>query len=433
MGKMDELRKKNDALLEDNLSLAKHLSELGDESYRIGKEFGRIGEMLDEIDEEFSKKTGIINSKDLKCLFVATGLLCAKWIIMGQFVPLDFNFTHDPNERERIDHDKGDDLAEEKRKKDKKYGELKDENDMSEDSYRTVNQIIFRPVPYDAIQKIDSPQFIKQLIPDNLSGKNHREYTLGHDPILGWLFGTINIMTRSITFKLPTLDTYKVTEKLIKIKKDEPSIFPMEIYHAFRSFQEDDKRLPAAVFKQGLHLLSDKYTKTGLPIPFLSADEALELIKKGWNSVEAAKAIQKVLTKVAKNVAIIGAQFIVSLLINEIIKAVHLRMYDEKKDGDIKLYQVRTRKILLTANCISSTSNILYCAIFGAATKNPLEAAKRLDVGGVIETIRRLVVDTKFINEIKREYIRENLISRIYDESNFEWWYLNEKGEISYE
>jgi hypothetical protein len=331
-------------------------------------------------------------------LFVAAGLLCAKWLVMGQAAPLDFDFKHDPNARERIGHTDGDELAEEKRKSDKKFGEMTNQHDISEDGYRTVNQIIFRPVPYDATQ-----QTALNLVPDKLGGISKRAFSWGHDPIFGWLFGTVNIMTRSVTFKLPAFDTYKVSENGIKIKINEPSTFPTEIYQAVMSLREDNKRLPAAVFKQGLHLLADKYTKVGLPIPFLSPDKALELMEKGWNSVEAAATVKKVLAKAAKNAAIIGTQFIISFLINEIIKAVHLMMYDENKDGDIKSYQVRTRKILLAANCISSSSNILFCAIFGAATKNPIVAAKRLDIGGFVETIRRLVVDTKFIKEIKRE------------------------------
>jgi hypothetical protein len=34
----------------------------------------------------------------------------------------------------------------------------------------------------------------------NMGGKYHRMYTLGHDPILGWVFGTANILTDCITF-----------------------------------------------------------------------------------------------------------------------------------------------------------------------------------------------------------------------------------------
>jgi len=428
----DELRKikaKKDSAFSNAIN---HLESLGCESIRIGEQFDNVGELLTDIDSDFSKVTGIVNKKDLSLLFVATGLLCAKWIIMGQLIPLDFDFSHDPNARDRINHDEGDDLAEEKRKDDDKFKDVEDESkNYSEDGYRTVGQIIFRPVPYDATKKTALDELektfgtsVQNLVPDGLGGKSKRWLTYGHDPVLGWLFGTINIMTRSVTFK-PGFDTHKVTEKHIKVITDEVTTFPNECRHAFYSYKEDNKRLGAAVFKQGLHMLADKYTKIGLPIPFLSTEKAKELLEKGWNSVEASEAIKKTIKKLGKNAAIIGAQFVIALLINEIIKAIHLLMFDETIDGDIRLYQVRTRKILITANCISSASNILVSAGIAVATKNPIEGAKRLDIGGFVETIHRLIVDTKFIEEIKREYVRDKLYERIYD-SDFNWLYQKE-------
>jgi hypothetical protein len=74
------------------------------------------------------------------------------------------------------------------------------------------------------------------------------------------------------------------------------------LFEAFRSVSENNRRLPIAVAKQSIHLLSDKYCKTGLPIPLISAEKAQELIEKGWNSVEAAAAIKKVISKTAKMV-----------------------------------------------------------------------------------------------------------------------------------
>jgi hypothetical protein len=422
----DELKKAEDAL--------KHLSDLGDECSRIAIEIVSPGEILGEIDEEFSKATGIINKKDLTFLSVATGLLCAKWLIMGQVAPLDFDFKHDPKARKRLeDHKDGDKLAEKEKKKElKEWLKEAEKEGGSKNGYRTIEQIVFGSVPYDATSELpDKEAFAFNPNPDGMGAQTKHVFTMGHDPVLGWLFGPINIMTFSSTLKKGMFETYKVNEESFKYSS--VSTFPAEMKIAFDSFREDNKRLPAAVFKQGLHLLSDKYCKIGLPIPFLSPETAWKLIQKGWNSVEAAAAIKKVLAKTAKNAAIIGAQFVISFLINEIIKAVHLMMYDEDKDGDIKLYQVRTRKILLTANCISSSSNVLFCAIFGAATKNPIAAAKRLDIGGFIETIHRLVVDTKFIKEIKREYIRENLERRILNTTGFDWWYVDEEGGIKYE
>lgn len=50
--------------------------------------------------------------------------------------------------------------------------------------------MILKGVPYDTTKSTVSGLFI---------GANHRFATLGHDPILGLIFGTANIMTNTIT------------------------------------------------------------------------------------------------------------------------------------------------------------------------------------------------------------------------------------------
>ena len=49
------------------------------------------------------------------------------------------------------------------------------------------------------------------------------------------------------------------------------------------------------------------------------------------------------------------------------------------------------------SNVIASTSNIIYVAIS--------RDLKKLDVGGMMVTIYRLISDSKFINDIKYEFI----------------------------
>ena len=78
------------------------------------------------------------------------------------------------------------------------------------------------------------------------------------------------------------------------------SSFVLEMTEASRSIAENNGRLSVAVAKQSIHFLVDKFCKTGLPIPFLSAEKAQELIEKSWNSVEAAAAIKMVLAKSLK-------------------------------------------------------------------------------------------------------------------------------------
>lgn len=463
----DDFAKRAKLLSDSSENLINESKALLDESDRVITIAHNSDSILRDIEDQFTSQTGIENKKDMAFLFLATGLLCAKWIIMKNIMPLETDFSHTLKssdkrlnstemgeidtkgksiddykktlERVKKNHDKlKEKLANctdeterakllksieknEKRQKDinsilrffdrnpelankvkdleKKREELLN-NDTSNDGskYRTVTEIFTRPVPYDAM----SPVSDKVSLPIQLVGTNHHAYTLGHDPIMGWLFGTMNIMSRSITFNYPLWPTFWVVDDGNKIKCPTGMGIISIIFSCVHSTQEDDKRLPASVFRHGLHMISDKYGKTGLPIniPFRSADKAQELIEKGWNSEEAKKFMIKVMKIVAKDSLIIGIQFLLSYFINQIIKAIHLMMYDEERDGDIKLYEVRTRRILMTANVISTTSNFAYVAV----TKQ----LNALDIGGAIETIRRIVIDIDYINKIKKEFIESS-------------------------
>lgn len=453
------LNEKSDKILNDMHALAV-------ESNRVSEVAHNSDNILKDIESQFANETGIYNKRDMTFLFFATGLLCAKWAIMKEIAPLEINFSHtlksanqrlDSTEMGSIDT-KGKSLSDYKKslervkknriKLDDKLANCTDEDERKkilksiknnekkqkelnkiisffkrnkkvaktvedlenkresllnataeeESKYRTVTEIFTRPVPYDAMQ-LESENV---KLPKRLVGTNHHAYTLGHDPILGWIFGTMNIMSRSITFNLPLWPTFWVVNDGNKIKCPTNMGIVSILFSCVHSMEEDDKRLPAAVIRHSLHIISDKYGKTGLPIslPFMSADKAQELIEKGWNSEEARRFLNKVLKIVVKDSLIISIQFILSFFINQIIKALHLMMYDENADGDIKLYEVRTRKILMTANILSMTSNYAYVAI----TKK----LNAFDIGGAIETIHRIVSDTRYINKMKQEYIEES-------------------------
>ena len=83
-----------------------------------------------------------------------------------------------------------------------------------------------------------------------------------------------------------------------------------------------------------------------------------------------------------------------------------------------KIYEVRTRKILLYSNLLASVSNLIVVGIgvaAGAASENP-EVIKKtlryLDVGGLIVTIGRLFSDLRFITKVKDEFI--NMVKTYY-------------------
>ena len=70
-------------------------------------------------------------------------------------------------------------------------------------------------------------------------------------------------------------------------------------------------------------------------------------------------------------------------------------------DGDRKLYEVRTRKIICISNALASAGNIAYAA----ATEN----WKKLDVGGILVTLYRLFTDINFMTRVKKEFIEHEM------------------------
>jgi hypothetical protein len=87
---------------------------------------------------------------------------------------------------------------------------------------------------------------------DGLSPKVHRLMSLGHDPILTFIFGTIDIMTGTGTY----------IDKHGDLRRIATSMSPEDLIAAF--------------LKVFLHLLSDVFTSAGIPPPFFTL---LQLVK----------------------------------------------------------------------------------------------------------------------------------------------------------
>ncbi|MBR0203452.1 MAG: hypothetical protein IJQ56_03700, partial [Synergistaceae bacterium] len=87
-------------------------------------------------------------------------------------------------------------------------------------------------------------------------------------------------------------------------------------------------------------------------------------------------------------------------LINMIVAYIHRLFYDPEQYSSPRVYEVKTRKIIRYSNVIASTSNVIYTAISGDLL--------RLDVGGILVTLWRLIRDRKFKQEVKREFITES-------------------------
>ena len=104
---------------------------------------------------------------------------------------------------------------------------------------KTWKEIVFSGVPYDAITGS------KDVLKVGLSGTTHRYRTLGHDPILGWIFGTLNILTDTLT--LNNFVSYRVEKGRITNKT---LLLPQLLSETLNQIQSDKYKLPAAVFRQ---------------------------------------------------------------------------------------------------------------------------------------------------------------------------------------
>ena len=361
-----DLVRKANVEIQNDIELEDLLSE---------KEFQDAYKRLDAIHEEFSHKTSIVNKTDLMFLGIATALQITKSLLFGQ-IAKKFDYGNSFNPDDRLAHNDKSIEKEHRRAND----EFKEKHEEHGHGYWM--NILYQTPPYDITK--GSP-----AINRNMEGGYHRIHTLGHDPILGWIFGTANILTDTITFE--DFKSNRVIRKPKMMITPESVSFTKLFSESFEMCKADSLNLPAAIFAEGCHLKSDEFTKLGLPVPILEAinpDFASKLYKSNYDAL-----------CFSRDLKIVGASAGISIFIDLIIGLVHGLFNKEKINKD--LYEVRTRKILLISNSIASTSNIIQTVI----TNNP----KNLDLGGLLVTLSHLFMDLRFISRIKEEFIRQEL------------------------
>lgn len=589
MSKYDQLKKKeNDAFAGAKKEIG-HMHLLAEESRRVANVAHNAGEIITDLDRQFAAATKL-NGKDIAFLFLATALQCTKWMLMPEF---DFNFNANGgggNKTPRFTaEEEPPELPQDEPKQPKK------------EEHYTWQQILLSPPPY----LCDTSAIPEPETPLNKLLKNPDEdddiSVWGNHPLFGWVFGTLNILSRTVTLR--DMRTYDValdreSTKLpyFLLSRDELQVIPEQsipipqmLSDCYATFQEDPKRLFAAVAKQATRQFANSPESFGVAVPLLcehSPDEIAddlrnaarwgkgkkdawderrrepkerkdnrtdektpkqhyfgEYTSKAFSAYEGAQAVagsasekiekaqsylgsfegadsantlldkareaiakaqeymskpmeifeeytavpmeyldktqnaiyssrqyiseargyikqacgivgiisvddgplgklfdeadnlldgtsniadtiqelltnpQSLLTKIeelaekgwnsfssnelaktiAKDIAILGLQLGISILINALIRALHTLCYNEAEDGDPQMYEVRTRKILSYSNVIASGSNIIYVAL----SKN----IKKLDIGGIAVTIYRVVTDHRFIQDLKREFL----------------------------
>ena len=383
-----DLKQKRQRLRENTSRVLDNMQVLADESRRVAEVAHNARKTLDDLEKEFESQTGF-NKTDCAFLFFATALQVLRWVI----IDMTSHFGESSDQSKRLDeNDKSIKNKIKERNNAYRQRHLRNSNDpnsgydiiQSSRGYKNRMDIISNAVPYDAIK--GSAQFGLEL-----NGRNHRMKTLGHDPILGWVFGPMNIMTDTLTTNtLRTFDIDRHTHYFVK----EPTVI-QGFHGCYYSLREDWHRLPAAVFAQWVHLKSDEFTKMGLPIPALSTfndDFAGKLYFEQYDSL-----------CLLRDIATIGKQALYAIVINMVIGLVHGLFYDPAKYASRDIYEVKTRKILLYSNLIASASNVIYVAV--KAHLGKADAWKSLDFGGIAVTLYRLATDLDFIHKVKEEFI----------------------------
>lgn len=366
-----------DSTLRDAEAITGHMQMIADESARVAEVAANAEQILDEIDEKFEKYTGL-NKLDVSFLFLAVALQVVRQYTLTKFP-------------ERLDDQTAANNT---------IGHGEEHSNRKHRYYNpSLEEICSNPVPFDAI-------FLANGALEGGGYMGHRVTAIGHDPILGLIFGTANIVTSTLTNKsLQSYHIYTGYDKLgrskdcLKNKANTGLVLSRTKDKLLHEGMDGKQKVGASLLKEIIHLRSDINTKNSLPLPIvtvINAGLAADLAQRGLDMA---------------NIVTVGKQMTFSIFINSMISMLHGLFYDESVEYSRKAYEVRTRKILSYSNFIASASNLIYVgANVSLGNENAL---KSLDIGGLAVTLYRIATDAKFIRQVKREFIEQEFFAQI--------------------
>lgn len=362
-----------------------------------------IVDHFDEVDAEFERMTSL-KKEDYFYVVLCTALQCLRQYLVTDFKPR----LSDKEAAKKVKEDYYE--ASMRRRVDDKYK-------------MSVAQIWLNPVPFDAIAG-------GKRLGAGVSGTRHRFNCPGHDPVLGYLFGTVNIMTGTITVidgglaknlrpGTPSVEsaiglnnylvesiprTYKsgiLTPKAVDQIAEKADPFSTLVDAVVNRIKEDREdgllALSQAVIKEHVHLKSDRISTQSLPIPglsIMSPDLAEKAASIGFDSL---------------NLRTVGKQAAYSFLVNSIIRILywlHHQIAGDYSDA----HRIRIARILDVSNALSTVSNVAV-SLLGAIWNPAL--LKKLDVGGSAVTFATLYKNADFIYRMQVEYIEKQLLEQI--------------------
>lgn len=356
------------------------------ELHKYGKRIDSLPNYVGSIDEEFERLTGIMQ-KDISFLVFASTLQVARQLITSH---LKTRLTDKESAQNTPFHSE-----EHSDRRTRKY-------------YATKTEIANNPVPFDAVRKSET---VKNNGNPKLNGFNHRYTAIGHDPLLGLVFGTANIMTKTISVAKSgfVFETYHVGSGVASNGRGEYNIdiltnqasTALMFEHICSRIKTEGKdgweALMMSLGKEIVHLISDIRTSKSLPLPIVSAvspDLSRILNLCGIDALSATT---------------FTIDLLVSKMIDTAIAYMHSWCYNPDSDGPIETYEVRTKNILYYSNLISfasTTVQTLFRAYMGDAS-----AISKFDFGGAVSSLN-IIWNTPFIiSDIKSEYIRNKTVN----------------------
>lgn len=334
--------------------------------------------ILTKFEREFEKETELDKNDGQIVLFFTSLQIMRQFLLETIFDKELFSLK---GKELRIDHnDKLMKKSIESKKEESYLYQLTQTSKVNSTKYRTTQKILSSPsVPYDATRGA-------KKFNENLGGGNyHRAKTLGHDPILGWIFGVFNILTDTVT--LSNFNTYRVNMNGL-VFEEQVSTFVI-FKEGLESIQEDPSRLVASILVHSLHLESDITTKAGLPVPLITIFEDLqyEIYKRyDWLCFK-------------RDLKIIGSQFLFSKIIDFILIIYREIEYKNFK-VDKRIYQAKTQKMILLSNTIASSTNIVKTLLTGQLYS--------LDMGGILNTLINFFAVLDKLSNLKQDYMFDN-------------------------
>lgn len=378
-------------------------------------ELKELKERYAEIEKEFAEKTKL-NKTDITFVFVAVALQMVRQVFQPSVSFDAFVSGKDRQGNKETAKDAKDKIDKDKLDKQKKKAE-DDKTKGSRYYHASVAEIANLGYTSYDLTESGKYKFLK------LGGSNHRYKTLGHDPWLGYFFGTLNILTNTVTMGKENLfKSYHVG------RSNKKHIIPIAeadmtkiIEYGFNRFRESKATVGLAIAHQAYHINSDKLSHDGLPLPFLElfCDSKFidKLIDCGFDYAR------------LEFLGNVGKQTIFAEIINYVISVAHRFsiVYQERKSEvlnkdfnieDFKeallrqktLDEVRTRKIILYSLCMATSANTLiigateYAAFKSGNVALAKKALEKIDLGGYLSSIIHLFMDERFILKMKKDF-----------------------------